>query len=156
MELLYQRFVVPVDGSQGDDRVLDVIRFLADRQPVSVTLVYVVEVLQSMPLDAELPAEVARGEAVLKAAEAATRAIGGKTPTVHTELLQARATGAAIVDEAIERNADVILMAATTRRHHGKTTVGETVNYVLKNAPCEVVVVRLPPADADAGNPTWA
>jgi len=147
----YRRMVVPVDGGIGDDRVLTAVRLLADRRPVTVTLVYVVEVLQSMPLDAELPAEVARGEAVLRAAEAATRAAGCKTITAVPELLQARSSGAAIVDEAIDRDADVIVMAAHTRRALGHQTVGDTVGYVLKNAPCEVVVVRSPLANPANG-----
>lgn len=141
---LYQRFLIPVDGSLGDDRALSIVRTLADGQSVSVTLVYVVPVLQSMPLDAELPDEVGRGESVLRSAEVRTRSFSGKPNPVVTELLQARATGAAIVDEAIECNADAIVMAATTRTEHGRLTVGSTVTYVLKNAPCEVIIVRLP------------
>ena len=53
-------------------------------------------------------------------------------------------------DEAIERRADVIVMAAKNRVKHGKITMGETVAYILKNAPCDVLVVRLaqnPPAE---------
>ena len=59
----------------------------------------------------------------------------------------AGSAGAAIVDEAIDRNTDVIMMGATIRKKLGKVTTGETVDYVLKNAPCEVLVVR--PAMAD-------
>lgn len=147
MEPIYQRLVVPVDGSASDERVLTVVRLLADRQPLSVTLVFVVEVIQSMPLDAEIPDEIARGEQALRTAEQMIRTISGKPCTVYTELLQARSTGAAIVDESIERAADAIVMAATIRKSHGKTTVGDTVGYVLKNAPCEVVIVRLPPGE---------
>jgi hypothetical protein len=33
-------------------------------------------------------------------------------------------------------------LSATLRRKHGRTTIGETVDYVLKNAPCEVMVIR--------------
>ena len=42
----------------------------------------------------------------------------------------------------IERNADAIVMAATNRVRFGKTTIGETALYILRNAPCEVIVVR--------------
>jgi nucleotide-binding universal stress UspA family protein len=68
-----------------------------------------------------------------------------------TELLQARSAGAAIVDEAIERASDAIVMAARIRKRHGKPTVGDTVNYVLKNAPCEVIVVRITPEPDQIG-----
>jgi nucleotide-binding universal stress UspA family protein len=104
----------------------------------------VVEVDQAMPLDAELPSEIVRGERVLHEAELFTSAcIQGKQGVVNTELLQARAAGAAIVDEAIDRDADVIMLSALLRRKHGRFKIGDTVDYVLKNAPCEVVVIRL-------------
>ena len=108
-----------------------------------ITLIYVVEVQQSMPLDAELPLEIERGEQVLHDAEKIGMAcVDGRAANLSTELLQARSAGAAIVDEAIDRNADVIIMGTTVKRKFGRPTIGETVDYVLKNAPCEVLVVR--------------
>ena len=157
MDASYRRLVVPVTGSPGDERVLALARQLTEKQPATITLVYVVEVRQSMPLDAELPLEIDRGEAVLGAAEAATRRDGAPKPEqVVTELLQARSAGAAIVDEAIERNADAIVMAACNRKICGRTTLGDTVEYVLKNAPCEVVVVRQGEPERTNGAPRWA
>ena len=143
MEALYHRLLVPVNGTEGDRRVLEILSNVVQKQAVGITLIYVVEVPQSMPLDAELPAEIDKGEAVLQAAEAfAKQRLGQKGDLVMTELLQARSAGAAIVDEAIERNADAIVMAATNRVRFGKTTIGETALYILRNAPCEVIVVR--------------
>jgi nucleotide-binding universal stress UspA family protein len=147
MDVNYQRLLVPVDGTAGDERVLAVSRQLVQKHPIAITLIYVVEVLQSMPLDAELPAEIARGEAVLSNAESvARRHLANKADQIFTELLQARSAGAAIVDESIERNADAIVMTASNRRLHGRTTLGDTVTYVMKNAPCDVIVIRLAPA----------
>lgn len=149
-----KRLLVPIKGSSGDSRVFDIIGQFAARQPVAVTLINVVEVQQSMPLDAELPGDIEHGEQVLRDAEAATLVgIGGaeRSHRVMTELLQARSAGAAIVDEAIERASDVIVMAARIRKRHGKPTFGETVNYVLKNAPCEVIVVRVAPEPDQLG-----
>jgi hypothetical protein len=34
-------------------------------------------------------------------------------------------------------------MAAMNRTIHGKVTMGDTIGYILKNAPCEVIVVRI-------------
>jgi nucleotide-binding universal stress UspA family protein len=144
----YQRIIVPVNGTRGDTRALALIGDWVHRQPVTITLIYVVEVLQSMPLDAELPAEIDRGELVLGRAEELARSlVSSKADRLTTDLLQARSAGAAIVDEAIERNADAIVMATTLRQKHGKTSLGVTAAYVLKNAPCEVVVVRLAQSD---------
>lgn len=143
------RIVVPVSGDEGDRRLLDIIGKIGARQRVDVTLVFVVEVQQSMPLDAELPNEIERGERALGNAETLAEQLLGENrhSPVRTELLQARSAGAAIVDEAIDRNADMILLASTLRRKYGRVTTGETIAYVLKNAPCEVILVRLAMAD---------
>jgi nucleotide-binding universal stress UspA family protein len=35
------------------------------------------------------------------------------------------------------------VMAAVNRTVHGKITMGDTIGYILKNAPCEVILVRI-------------
>jgi nucleotide-binding universal stress UspA family protein len=135
--------IVPVSGSTVDQRLIEAVSKICQRQSVDVTLVYVVEVDQSMPLDAELPEEVNRGEFVLRdTSETLRRDLDPQTVRVYTELLQARSAGAAIVDEATDKNADAIMLGATLRRQYGRLTVGDTVDYVLKYAPCEVIVIR--------------
>ena len=139
----YRRILVPVHGDAGDFRALDLAAVLAARKNAEVTLVYVVEVKQSLPLDADMPHAVAAGEAALaRAAEHARHKSEHRIQKVATELLQARNAGAAIVDESIERDSDVIVMASHNHQHFGRMTVGDTVPYVLKNAPCEVIVAR--------------
>ena len=153
----FERLVVPVAGSHNDDRVLDVLPDLLSREGAVVTFLYVVEVDQSMPLDAELPAEVARGEQALGHAEAvAAKTLPARSTQIVTELLQARAVGPAIVDEAIERDADAIVMTAVIRRQHGRPTLGDTPNHVLLHAPCEVIVIRTRPEAWDQTRREWA
>jgi nucleotide-binding universal stress UspA family protein len=139
----YHRIIIPVSGGSEDDRAIDLVGELAQRHPTNITLVYVVEVQQAMPLDAELPEAVARGEDVLARAEQQTRQ---RLPTsvdlISTDLLQARSSGAAIVDEAIEQNADVILMTTAISIKYGKQVTGDAASYVIKNAPCDVILIR--------------
>ena len=134
---------MPVSGGATDERLLESVARICHRRKAEVTLVYVVEVEQSMPLDAELPEEVNSGEAVLRLAAEPLRRVSD-SPAVHIfpELLQARSAGAAIVDEATDKNADIIMLGATLRRQYGYLTIGDTANYVLKHAPCEVIVIR--------------
>lgn len=137
------KVVVPVSGGSVDQRLIDALRRICRRQAAEITLVYVVEVDQSMPLDAELPDEVNRGESVLRgAAELARAELDPQVGHVFTELLQARSAGSAVVDEATDRSADAIMIGATLRRQFGRLTIGDTVDYVLKHAPCEVIVIR--------------
>jgi nucleotide-binding universal stress UspA family protein len=136
--------LAPVNGSAGDERLLQMISRICEARSARITLVYVVEVAQAMPIDADLPSDVARGESVLFAAEQRLRDLIGArhSPGIMTELLQARSAGAAIVDEAIEQNVDAIVMVTDNRLERGKTTVGESVPYVFRHAPCEVIVIR--------------
>lgn len=143
MQGAFARLVVPVAGSDIDGRVLDILPDLLSKDGAEVTFLFVVEVPQSMPLDAELPAEIELGERALRHAEqVAKRTLRSRSSQVLTELLQARAVGPAIVDEAIERDAEAILMTAAVHRRHGRPTLGETTDHVLLHAPCEVVVIR--------------
>ncbi len=150
MQRGFERLVVPVAGSQTDTRVLDMLPDLFRKDGGAVTFLYVVEVPQAMPLDAELPVEIEDGERALRHAEnVARKTLPERSTHIVTELLQARAIGPAIVDEAIERGADAIVMTASIHRKHGRDSLGDTTNYVLLNAPCEVVVIRTAPEEPD-------
>jgi nucleotide-binding universal stress UspA family protein len=60
-------------------------------------------------------------------------------------LLQARDVAAAIVDEATERGADLLVVGLPYRkRFGGEFAIGRTIPYILQNAPCTVWVVREP------------
>lgn len=140
----YSRIVVPVHGTESDKRAIEVAGMISSGKSAEIVLVHVVEVAQSLPLEADLPGELGEGERALRDAEHWARSHTTQVGRISPELLQARSAGAAIVDEAIERSADVIVMALCQHRRHGQPTQGQTVPYVLQNAPCEVVVARLP------------
>lgn len=137
------RLLVPVTGNDTDSQLLKVVARIAHRKNSDITLLYVVEVDQELPLGAELPSEVMRGEKVLTGARDLLKtSLDSRSSYVSTDLLQARAAGPAIVDEAMQDDVDAIIMAAGIQKRHGKRTLGETINYVLLNAPCEVVTLR--------------
>lgn len=140
----YRRIVVPVHGTEADKRAIELATLIGTGKNAEMVLVYVVEVAQSLPLESDMPSEVDSGEDVLQGAESwARQAADGRIGKISPELLQARSAGAAIVDEAIERGADVIVMALCNHMRYGQPTPGETVPYVMRNAPCEVVVARV-------------
>ena len=143
MEDRVKRLVVPVIGQRTDERAIRVAARIADHTSVELTLIHVVEVPQQLPLDAELPAEIERGEAILRSAETFTESLlTGRSVQVQSELLQSRTAGSAVVDEAIERGSKLIIMAARLRSRHGKVGLGETARYILQTAPCEVMILR--------------
>lgn len=139
----YKRILVPVQGHECDRRAIELATVIANGSGAEITLVYVVEVAQKLPLEAELPGEIELAEHALEQSEGWAKRNGStKGVRIHPELLQARAAGPAIVDEAVERGVDLIVMALRAHKRHGRPVVGETVPYVLKNSPCEVVVTR--------------
>jgi nucleotide-binding universal stress UspA family protein len=79
---------------------------------------------------------------VLDSAEAVAEA---SKVTLEPVLLQARDVGAAIVDEAVERGADLLVVGLPYRkRFGGEFAIGRTIPYILQNAPSAVWVLRDP------------
>ncbi len=114
---------------------------IARRNKGKVYAVHVIEVKRSLPLDADLTAEASSGEDVLTRAE---RVAADADFRLEGELLQAREAGHAIVDEAMERNVDLILMGAEHKAPLGEYQMGRLTQYVLKAAPCNVWLWRHP------------
>ena len=135
------RIIVPVNGSEADQQAIDLACQIARKNKSRVEAIYVIEVKRSLPIDAELHGEVERGESILDAAE---RLSHEQEIDMETSLFQARDVGAAIVDEAVQLRADVIVMGVTYKRKFGEFAMGPTATYVLKNAPCLVWVARQP------------
>jgi nucleotide-binding universal stress UspA family protein len=133
--------VVPVDGSAASLEALALACSLAKRNKGTVYAVYVIEVARAMPLDAEMADEAGRGEEILTQAEDAAEELDYR---VSGELLQARDRGHAIVDEAIEREAGAIIMGVSYDMTLGEFQLGETAEYVVRHAPCPVVLYRGP------------
>ena len=105
-----------------------------------VHAVYVVEVDRRLPLDAELPAEFQRGEKCLAEAD---RLAKNYKARCEGDILQARDAGHAIVDEAVELGVTTIIMGVSQHARENKVLdLGRTADYVLRHAPCEVVIVR--------------
>jgi nucleotide-binding universal stress UspA family protein len=102
-----------------------------------------------MPLDADIAARSEEAQQILDHAELTAEGLKARLEPV---LLQARDVGAALVDEATERAADLLVVGLPYRkRFGGDFAIGRTIPYVLKHAPCTVWVVREPiPVEAPA------
>ena len=119
-------------------------------KPIHAELVavHVVEIGWSLPLDADIAGRSEQVQQILDAAESVAEDAKVKLEPV---LLQARDVGAALVDEATEREADLLVLGlAYRKRFGGDFAIGRTIPYVLKNAPCAVWVVREPIPEGSA------
>jgi nucleotide-binding universal stress UspA family protein len=121
--------------------VLGVAFKLAEEQQSAVSVLYVIRVGLDRPLDAELADVEEEAEASL--AEAKLLA-GDHGVEVEGIVARARAIGEAIVDEATAQNADLIVMGSAPRWRRQSRFFSPTVDYVLRHAPCEVMVVAYP------------
>lgn len=137
--MAFTKFLVPVVGAKVDDETVRLACTIAQATKGKVYIIYVIEVARTLPLDAELEADNKRAEELLARAEKIADTIGCQ---VETEILQARETGPAIVDEAIERGVDVIIMGLRYEKRFGDFDMGTVVPYILRNAPCRVLVWR--------------
>jgi APA family basic amino acid/polyamine antiporter len=102
----------------------------------------VVEVPLDQALSAELPAEEALANRELDEARAIGESYG---VTVIPRLVRARNAGAAIVREAERRASEIVVIGAPRKDLPGRKRAifGTTVDYVLKNAGCRVLVTAL-------------
>ena len=135
------KILVPVAGNNTDEDAIHVACGVARRQKARIYVIYVIEVKRTLPLDAEVEPEIEKGERALDHAESVANAVDS---SVDTELLQAREVGPAIVDEAVERGVDAIIMGVPYKKRFGEFTLGSSVDYVLKNSPCAVWICREP------------
>ena len=131
--------LVPVVNSPASLQAVAVACGTARQRKSKVYAVHVIEVLRTMPLNADMESEARRGEQLLRKVEQTGHSAGCQ---VIGELLQAREAGQAIVDEARERQADMIVMGIDHKARLGDFEIGAAAQFVLKHASCEVWVVR--------------
>ena len=135
----FGKILVPFTGNKADMEAVRLACDLSKKAKKKVYVVYVIEVERSLPVDADLEPKVKKGEQMLRQAE---RIAGEQDYEVETDLLQARQAGPAIVDEAIERGIDTIVLGIEYKTRYGKYTVGSIVPYLFEFAPCRVLLYR--------------
>jgi nucleotide-binding universal stress UspA family protein len=134
-----KRVLVALAGTSADPDMLRLVAPIARAAKAEVIGIHVIEVRWNLPLDAVLEPELDRGEELLASAKKVASQAGFE---LDTELLQARNAAAAIVDTAVERKCDLIVVAMPYRKRLGRVYVGKTVENVYVNAPCAVLAYR--------------
>ncbi len=139
---IFRRAVVALNGGSSDARIIRLIADEARHSKAEIVAVHVVEIDWTLPLDADIAGRSEEVQGVLDIAELVAE---DYKVTLEPVLLQARDVAAAIVDEAIEREADLLVVGLPYRtRFGGEFAIGRTIPYILQNAPCAVWVVREP------------
>ena len=135
--LEYRSILVPVKPGRESEEAIDFACRLAGERGSSIAAVSVIVVPLELPLDAQLAQAESEANAALDAAVAIGELYG---VDVVGRLLRSRNAGRAIVREAERRQSEIIVLGAPRVDRPGKAIFSETVDYVLKNAPCRVMV----------------
>ncbi len=168
-EVAFRNILVPVFGTKLDDDIVATAGRLAaaeqeesggDEEQTQLALVYVIEVPLTLPLDAELPIEIER-----EASRALRRAsdVGEEYEDVRVtaETVRARGIGPGIVEAARRNGAEAIVIGGEppSRIKGGAklggigaakpAEIGAATEYVLKKAPCRVLLTAPPESAAE-------
>jgi APA family basic amino acid/polyamine antiporter len=134
--LEYRNILVPVKPGRESEEAIDFAARLATERRASIVALAVVAVPLELPVDSDVGPEIRRADLALDAANAIAELYG---VDVTERLVRARSAGRAIVDEATRRNSEIIVMGAPRAERRGGV-FSETVDFVLKHAPCRVMV----------------
>ena len=138
--LEFRNILVPIAPGYASEEAMDVACRLATERRASIVALTAIEVPLDLPLDADLPEEVLEANEQLDEARAIGDSYGVK---VIGRIARTRNIGRAIVDEANRRGSEIIVMAGPrrVRLQHGRRRIfGDAVDFVLRHAPCRVMV----------------
>jgi APA family basic amino acid/polyamine antiporter len=137
----YRQILVPVKlGPIGDEVFATALR-LAEEHGASIAALHVVLV----PLDRGLEGDMRDAEERATSSIAEAKQLASEHGVdVEGVVVRGRAIGRAVVDEARARGADLIVMGSSPRWRRRSRFFSPTVEYVLGNAPGEVMVIAYP------------
>jgi len=133
--LEYRSILVPIVSGPESHESVDLAARLAAERGATIVALRVIVVPLDLPIDANLPEQEEEADRLLDDARATAEIYGVR---MIDRVLRARNAGRAIVEEAERRQAEIIVLGAPRGRH--RDIFGKTVDYVLKHAPCRVMV----------------
>jgi nucleotide-binding universal stress UspA family protein len=137
----FKRILVPTSGVPYSEKAIELACRLGAQQEAEIVLTYVLEIPRTLPLNAPIP------EAEKEADEALSR--GREIVELHkmipiTKLERAREAGEGIVKVARDSDVDVIVLGIRPTWRGTQSSWGKTTETLLRKAPCEVVIDKLP------------
>lgn len=149
---MYERILVPVDGSAPSERGLDEALAVAARFGSKLRLVHVLDeaaLAMSTDLAMNVGALIAMlregGEQVLAKARQRAQARGIEADSVLHDTFSGRICDR-VVQEAVDWKADLIVIGTHGRRGAGRLLLGSDAEQILRLAPVPVLLVRQPDA----------
>jgi nucleotide-binding universal stress UspA family protein len=149
---MYQKILVPIDGSDTATRGLrEAIRLAAGTQ-ATIRLVHIVNTSPLAMAYADSPSAttnyvarlLAAGKEALKEAEGSVAQAGLRSESVVLETMGDN-TGELLIEQARQWPADLIAMGTHGRRGLGRLVMGSTAEYVLRHTSIPMLLVRIQP-----------
>jgi APA family basic amino acid/polyamine antiporter len=139
-EVEYESILVAFDEEAYSRQTVSTAAKLAAPRRRGIHVLVTIEVPASAPIDASMPDEERRAQEIIESA----RVRGGRRVTGHWDKVRPGETGRRIVDEARDIRARAIVMTLP-RRRSGFPVFNRTLETVLAERPCRVIV-EAPPA----------
>jgi APA family basic amino acid/polyamine antiporter len=141
-EVEYESVLVAFeDGKFSSEAVSTAVR-LAARRRRGIHVLVTITVPPNSPIDASMPEQEARAASLIDSA----RVRGGRRVTGHWEKVRPGQAGRRIVEEAREIRARALVMSLPPRRA-GASLFGKTLETVLAERPCRVIIDSSPRVD---------
>ena len=149
-EVEFRSVLVPFEDDPFSENTLATAVRLASRKRRGIHVVSLLNVPAHLPLGAPLPRQHEKAQAKIERA----KLIGGLRVTGHVQRIRPGQAPKAIIEEAREIRASAIVMQLTYR--NGAPLYGKTLQGVLGNRPCRVMVAADPAGDGVTTPPAKA
>jgi APA family basic amino acid/polyamine antiporter len=138
-EAEYDSVLVPLGDGYFDEHVLATATKLAARRRRGIHVLALVTVPNALPIDATMPEEESAADSLIEQAKIQ----GGSRVSGHMEKIRAGQAGRRIIEEAVDMRAAAIVMPLP-RRVDGASLFGKTLETVLAERPCRVIIESTP------------
>jgi APA family basic amino acid/polyamine antiporter len=139
-EAEYESVLVHMPLDEGyDARLIATAVKLAARRQRGIHVLVTIPVPNALPLEEPMPAEDAQAASMVEQA----RVQGGRRVRGHVERIRAGQAGRRIIEEAHDMHASAVVVGLP-RRVRGASLFGKTLESVLRERPCRVIIESAP------------
>ena len=145
-EAEYDSVLVHVGDGVYDEQTMATAVKLAARRRRGIHLLVTIIVPKALPIDAPLADAESAADTIIEQAKLQ----GGGRVSGHWEKVRAGQAGRRIIEEAQDMRATAVVMALP-ERVPGTSVFGKTIETVLAERPCRVIIESRPPARRQTG-----
>ena len=129
-----KKILIPLDGTERSMHSIDLVKNLYKKDEIEITLLYIKEDVKNMIMEDDL---IAAEKDMQKMIAPAVKELAGYKLNCEFGLID---PGTEIVKRAVMNSIDIIIMTKSTKK--GLTRmIGSVTSYVVRNAPCIVMIV---------------